>query len=44
MDDFGIGYSNIMNIRKSPIDVIKINKSFIDDIVIDAKLEVSFNF
>lgn len=37
MDDFGIGYSNIMNIRKSPIDVIKIDKSFIDDIVIDAK-------
>ena len=37
MDDFGVGYSNIMNIRKTPIDVIKIDKSFIDEIVTDAK-------
>lgn len=37
MDDFGVGYSNIMNIRKTPIDVIKIDKSFIDEIVTDAR-------
>ncbi len=37
MDDFGIGYSNIGNLRKIPFDAIKIDKSYIDDIVEDAK-------
>ena len=32
MDDFGVGFSNIGNFRKIPFDVIKIDKSFIDDI------------
>ena len=30
MDDFGIGYSNIGNLRKIPFDAVKIDKSFID--------------
>lgn len=30
MDDFGIGYSNIVNLRKIPFDAVKIDKSFID--------------
>ena len=30
MDDFGIGYSNIANLRKIPFDAVKIDKSFID--------------
>ena len=30
MDDFGIGYSNIINLRKIPFDAVKIDKSFID--------------
>ena len=35
MDDFGIGYSNIGNLRKIPFDAVKIDKSFIDGIVED---------
>ena len=31
IDDFGIGYSNLAYIRNFPIDVIKIDKSFIAD-------------
>lgn len=37
MDDFGVGYSNFNNIKNMPIDVLKIDKSFIDNIVDDEK-------
>ena len=37
MDDFGVGFSNFKNLKKMPIDTIKIDKSFIDEIVIDSK-------
>lgn len=37
MDDFGVGFSNFSNLRKMPIDAIKIDKSFIDLIVTDTK-------
>ena len=37
MDDFGIGFSNVGNLRKIPFDVVKIDKSFIDGIVNDVK-------
>ena len=30
MDDFGIGYSGLDNLRKIPFDAIKIDKSFAD--------------
>ncbi len=37
MDDFGVGFSNVGNLQKIPFDVVKIDKSFIDNIVVDSK-------
>ena len=37
MDDFGVGFSNLSNMKKIPFDAIKIDKSFIDDITYDEK-------
>ncbi|WP_430783740.1 putative bifunctional diguanylate cyclase/phosphodiesterase [Actinoplanes sp. G11-F43] len=33
VDDFGSGYSSLGHLRQRPIDVIKIDKAFIDDMV-----------
>jgi EAL domain-containing protein (putative c-di-GMP-specific phosphodiesterase class I) len=32
IDDFGIGYSSLINLQKLPITCLKINKSFVADI------------
>ena len=37
MDDFGVGYSQIENVRQIPFDAMKIDKSFADRILTDTK-------
>ncbi len=36
MDDFGMGYSSISNLKSFPLDLIKIDHSFVKEMAIDA--------
>lgn len=37
MDDFGLGFSNLGNLNRMAFDTVKIDKSFIDGLLTDAK-------
>ena len=44
MDDFGMGYSQIENLRQIPFDAVKIDKSFTDKILDDEKSRTIVKF